>query len=434
MPLALRNNAIIVKDGKLAENCGCCGCKNAYEDLRSKSCVVTLGGDIPAHPGASVGLYTNGEYADGRRVTRPQLYAIKESEWTPERTVFFYAFQGPITILSQTSNWYVVAEKYRVGFPIVGDGITTTTLSEDTLKDQVRFETIFVTAYKATESPIGSHTLAFNVLKSYFFGNSGKLFFEKTADDYKITCEMTVGPIGGACVVSVSVLVETYYWTRPFWYSVSPTFASNSSTLTTDFLDANNLPYKGGAIEEDQFSRQYVPGTYSRQVAYLTAPMYVQSPSSIYRFSESRAQEYYDANKSYPDSYVPVWREDLSLSAVGDWKQGAGFAPQRSSWGAFVAGGQKPYADLLAGPMTNFSFINAAAGIPTFFPSSTKPSPYSATSIDIPATSEWKSITTASGTTILGPILDPKMSGQPDVTFGIFASAGGLTSTNLEMR
>ena len=39
MPLATKNNAIIVKDGKLAENCGCCGGWYCYNNCADFQCV-----------------------------------------------------------------------------------------------------------------------------------------------------------------------------------------------------------------------------------------------------------------------------------------------------------------------------------------------------------------------------------------------------------
>jgi hypothetical protein len=44
MPLATKNNAIIVKDGKLAESCGCCesGCCGGGESLASLSASVSI--------------------------------------------------------------------------------------------------------------------------------------------------------------------------------------------------------------------------------------------------------------------------------------------------------------------------------------------------------------------------------------------------------
>jgi hypothetical protein len=53
MPLAIKNNAMIVKDGKLAEDCGCCGgwycfcamCPKGFAPLRIKcDCTLSVGG------------------------------------------------------------------------------------------------------------------------------------------------------------------------------------------------------------------------------------------------------------------------------------------------------------------------------------------------------------------------------------------------------
>ena len=59
MPLATKNNAIILKDGKLAESCGCCGgwycfcamCPNGFAALRLNcDCTLSVGGSSVTFP------------------------------------------------------------------------------------------------------------------------------------------------------------------------------------------------------------------------------------------------------------------------------------------------------------------------------------------------------------------------------------------------
>lgn len=55
MPLATKNNAIIVKDGKLAENCGCCGGWYCYDE----KCVSCQSGAYPVAINTSVEMHVN---------------------------------------------------------------------------------------------------------------------------------------------------------------------------------------------------------------------------------------------------------------------------------------------------------------------------------------------------------------------------------------
>ena len=49
MPLATKNNAIIVKDGKLAENCNCCAGWNCYQDCSTPICLPCgFAGSMPS--------------------------------------------------------------------------------------------------------------------------------------------------------------------------------------------------------------------------------------------------------------------------------------------------------------------------------------------------------------------------------------------------
>jgi hypothetical protein len=47
MPLATKDNAIIVKDGKLAENCDCCGGWYCYKDCSRPTCPCEYDGEMP---------------------------------------------------------------------------------------------------------------------------------------------------------------------------------------------------------------------------------------------------------------------------------------------------------------------------------------------------------------------------------------------------
>jgi hypothetical protein len=50
MPLATKNNAIIVKDGKLAENCGCCGGWYCYDGAAAGKCFCVCEDPLKALP------------------------------------------------------------------------------------------------------------------------------------------------------------------------------------------------------------------------------------------------------------------------------------------------------------------------------------------------------------------------------------------------
>jgi hypothetical protein len=56
MPLASKNNAIIVKDGKLAENCGCCGGWYCYLE----DCPCSYAGKLPSSLNAEVAFNLTG--------------------------------------------------------------------------------------------------------------------------------------------------------------------------------------------------------------------------------------------------------------------------------------------------------------------------------------------------------------------------------------
>jgi hypothetical protein len=409
----------------LGSSCSpCCGCSSAYDQLRSKTCVLTLGGEIPAHPGATVGFYQSKPGYQGT--------AIKISNWSPERVVQFLSFGGGATLLTETSNWYVIAPQYRFG------GLQTNQISDDTLKNQVAFDKSFVIAYKKTESPIGSHSLALDVGKSYFYSNSGLIVFTKVTDDYQITCNMSVSQIDGACAVLVTVTVKSFWFYRSFDYSVTPTYAPQSAALSTKFLEANGLPYEGGAITADSRSRQYVPGTYNRFISYFVAPMYVQLPQLLPTYNQTYAQFHFDRWKTNVDSYASVWPHDLSQSTIGDWSPSSTVTPNRQDVGTFSANARYTYSDLIAGNANQFTFINGVLGIPTFIPSSTKPSPYSFTHIDIDATVQFEMVNAGDK---VNEYAFPdyggnsaRMSGPSAVTFHNYTSFAGLTSTSISMQ
>jgi len=413
----------------LGSSCSpCCGgCKNTYDTLLSKSCSITLGGDIPSTQGASRSDYTNSfRDSSGNYVFGFQNNATQKSEWSPERVAKYISFYGPITELTETSNWYVVAEQYRTSYNV-------NTIPDSTLAQHASFDKALVTSYKATQTPVGSHSLALDVGATYFSSTSGQVVFKKIADDYDITCTMALQTSGGACVVVVDVVVQSFYKARTFPYSVSPTFKQNSTTLTTAFLDSYDLPYPDGPRPENNNKRTYIPGTYTRQIAYLESPMYVQWPAYIPYFTQSYAQQLFDNYKGDASKYVSVWNQDLSISVVGSWPQGGG---NGTSVGRFVATGRFSNDELTAGSVSGFSFVNDVAGLPTFVPSSTKPSPYSGTTLNVPKTSPMQVLETNPNYEKVPEVaFNPTITGEPGTTFHYnYKGFTGLTSTTLVLQ
>lgn len=411
-----------------AECSPCCGCRTVYDSLRSRLCSVTIDGELPVHPGASTNRPTYGLDPSGGRFNS---ILVDISTWTPERTVTYQSFSGPIRTVTEKTNWNVVAQEFQ-------SSNTTANLSTSTLNQQIGFDKTIITSYKATQSPVGSHLLALDMSLSNFLSTSGVIVFKKILDDYEITCTLSISTSAGSCRIRVSVDVQCFYWTRYFIYSVSPTFTTNSATLTTEFLDANSLPYQGGPLTMNSRRRQYVPGTYSRQLSYLAAPLYVQDPFLTRTYSNySSAQSWFDYYKDFADMYVGVWTEDLSLSAIGDWGQGAAGSPQRHECGSFFASGQYTNSELTSGAVSRFSFVNASIGFPTFISSSTKPSPYSGTAISIPAESTFRVFNPSADNADDRYLLaddEVRVSGQSETTFYNRSSFAGLTSTTVELQ
>jgi hypothetical protein len=115
MPLAIKNNAIILKDGKLAENCGCCGGWYCYNQrlasVRVRFTQPAQVQDDEVDGGGSVllGAQTRQGTADSFNIERYVLGFNPLPEWPEYRTRTYF------TRASADTGWVVLSRDNNSG-------------------------------------------------------------------------------------------------------------------------------------------------------------------------------------------------------------------------------------------------------------------------------------------------------------------------------
>lgn len=100
MTLATKNNAIIVKDGKLAEDCGCCGDWWCYIG----SCYCKLTDAQPASLSLTLNLTTQPTWILNSNDGQPRNTAFNSVAWERMQRYFNKTFSVPYAAQSSTST------------------------------------------------------------------------------------------------------------------------------------------------------------------------------------------------------------------------------------------------------------------------------------------------------------------------------------------
>jgi len=150
MPLATKNNAIILKDGKLAQDCGCCGGWYCY-----KQCDSCKSGKIPAYVRTSI-TYTMG---DGSTTFSMRLRRMQtESEVT----------QGACPSYIGRSNAWPIRED---GDPTLGPRITFTNI----YKTRITYDINIAVALSFTDLCTAQNAVRIEAGDNIYFGSGWML-------------------------------------------------------------------------------------------------------------------------------------------------------------------------------------------------------------------------------------------------------------------
>jgi hypothetical protein len=240
----------------------CCGCRAEYDSLVSKSCTLTLGGDVPAQDAA----FTYGGWSS--------------ASWSITPIAYTNGIFSPPTVVSSSSSCPPSASN-----PI--DETISTTLTG--------------TAWKQGDTPIGQHALALDLSNTFFSGGAGRITFSKKTADYDIALSLAVGsstncvPIGGLSVYAYAYSRDTV--ARPS----SLRRFDQSGTLSQSLIDSAALQTIFGHPAGGFY--KYCAGIKFLRYAFTPAPYYVCTlPPGVARIDANFAR--YSADIS---NYSAAW-------------------------------------------------------------------------------------------------------------------------------
>lgn len=214
MPLATKNNAIIVKDGKLAENCGCCGCGACLSGTVPTTIRVQF--TLTANDGMvsfEVPLRTPGLGDDGQG----RICNAYSAFWGNAHDLGF-AGNGP---------WF-----NQVDIPFIQTMMTYTYQGSD--------------SYSGSDSYIGSQLTFYvsNFIEVAFVGNNGVGL--GAAYSPRITFVSSLGYLDFQWGPTPSPLVYYQFGGRQIYYHTPPYQSEGTAMCYSNWPGLVALPIQGG--------------------------------------------------------------------------------------------------------------------------------------------------------------------------------------------
>lgn len=268
----------------------CCGCRGEYDLWLPKSCTVTLGGDVPTQDNVFIyGIYGSFQLPSGM----PQ---VSRSPTVNYGSNAIY----PSPISSPGIN-------YSGQYPTCQPALTSQPFNRVVAISETSNGNAVGEAFKASQSVIGSHSLALDMSQTSFDQSAGNgvVSFVKMHEDYDV--RLTIGILrANQCQPTYGLSVTTYArdLRAPFVAERAVERREIEQTATFTQQLADSLPYIFGR-PVSEFHYLWCPGQKRRVVYGVVAPYYSFIPFPLKPSAPGTAQ--YTADAQNISNYSPVW-------------------------------------------------------------------------------------------------------------------------------